>query len=994
MGHATPVKVATPGRRASRLPVRSLRSAPVAVRIAILMVVIAMMPFEARVAAQGKPGVDVRGTWDWITDSVQQGKTYYYPSRLSLVLETQDVETGKVSGTVTGSSSCGEPPWSKRSTPPRSAVAPCKGRFLPARGVVERDTIEITMGIFVATAKLVVRDGKLTASGEWHHTGKDFTSTIRGTLVEPLVVTGDRSSATFVICNRDLLAQDEPALLTCTASVADASGRTPALRPTGSVAWTTDAGQVAPRSCLLSGSVGSVGSVASCTVQVTARTTDIPMGTAPPVTAAYPGSDEFAPSSGSPRLYGAARGFTASDLYGPGCNPAAIPTTSVGCGDPVDPATGSLSLETADLAMVRPGLALAVVRSYDSAAAAAGVSGRFGHGWSDDHAARVEEGPGRKVTVHLGTGATVPFTVRGNRITSPDWVTATLRRGPRKGWTLTFADQGRLVFDRKGRLVTIDDRRREPVTLAYGEAGALIAATDAAGQALTYASDAEGQFTSVSDPTGRTVGYEYDDAGDLIAVTDVAGDVTRYTYDEDHRLTSITDATGATATTSYDARGRVREQVDPLGNTLSFEYLGAFPELMTIATDGAGVRHAFMYGRGVLVRETRALGTDVEATTHHLHDERLAEVAVIDPAGALWRTTRDDAGRVLASTDPLDRITAFSYDEDGDVVSVTTPMGLVTRIGYDERKLPRSMTVAAGTESEATLSVARDDPDHPSWVTGVTDLAGGTTTIGHDELGRIAGFTDALGAAWAATRDDHGWVMTVTDPLGTTASVVRDARGMVTSSTDPLGASSSLELDSVGRAVSVTDALGNTTTLTRDAAGRPLSLGLADGTSARAARDPRGSLLTQTNALGATSIIELDALGRRTAWADPIGNTWRWAYDAVGNRVATTDPLGQITRYTWDAASQLVGVDYPDGTPDVNFEYDLDGRRVSMTDSTGRTTYGWDALGRLVEVVDGSGARVTTTWDAGGRLRPVDLPRRARGRPRLRCRRSSGGAEG
>ena len=367
------------------------------------------------------------------------------------------------------------------------------------------------------------------------------------------------------------------------------------------------------------------------------------------------------------------RGLGSSAQYGPACSPATTPKPTIGCGDPVNPATGNLSLAATDVAIAGRGPALEVARTYNAQAAAAGEAGRFGAGWSDAYGARIETGPKKQVTVHLGTGATVPFTARGRRFTAPGWVTATLARGPGRSYVLTFADQRTLTFDRTGRLVALSDRADEPVTLAYADDGTLATATDASGRVLVFTSRCAGPRDRRDRSAGRAVRYAYDAAGDLVSVTDVAGGVTVYAYDERHRLVSLTDPTGAVTGTTYDEQDRVIGQADPLGNTLAFVYTGSFPDVVTVVTDGNGHRSGYQYRAGVLTAQTAGLDTDAPSTTSHVYDDDLALVATIDPDRHLWRTTRDTAGNVLTSTDPLGRTTTVTWNERGDPTSITTP---------------------------------------------------------------------------------------------------------------------------------------------------------------------------------------------------------------------------------------------------------------------------------------------------------------------------------
>ena len=782
---------------------------------------------------------------------------------------------------------------------------------------------------------------------------------------------GTRASAALVVCDRDMTANTDDAVLECTAQVTDASAQPGSTAPTGSVTWATTKGAIAPATCAL---VPGGGSTSWCAVTLRARAGEIPIGTAPPVTAAYPGDAQYAPSEGSPQLYGAATGYSESDTYGPGCNPASVPQPTVGCGDPVNPATGNLVMTSVDLALQGRGPGLAIERTYNSLAAAAGATGRFGAGWSDAYGARIVIGPKKAATVHLGSGATVPFTAKGTRFTAPGWVTASLTRGPGSSYVLTLADQRSMTFDRSGRLVAISDRSGEPVSLAYAADGTVTTATDASGRAITFTSDAEGRVIGVTDPAGRAVHYAYDAAGDLVQVTDVAGGTTRFAYDGAHRLTSWTDATGATISNRYDPQHRVMEQVDPLGGMISFGYTGSFPDVVTVVTDRDGDRSGWVYERGLPVTQTHGLDAQVPSTTSLLYDKAGRFVGIVDPNRSLWIGARNDAGDVIRTTDPLGRTTTATWDAHHNLTSRTSPMGIVTRITYDEHGLPVRVVDAEGTLDEAVLVISRDDAAHPADITRITDPLGGVTAYRYDLAGSVVGITDALGQVHVVGRDTTGRAVSTTDPTGAVVGLTRDSWGDLTAITDPLGAVTTLARDGVRRPTAVTNPLGEATTLTLDAAGRPKQVTLPDGTALRTGYDADGGLASQANGLGSTSSIARDEQGRPVSWQDALGDTWRIAWDPAGRLIRSADPTGVETMFTWDAAGQLIAIDHSDATPDARFTYDADGNRLTMTDGTGTTTYRRDALGRVVSVTDGAGRTVGTTYDARGFMTSITVP--------------------
>lgn len=136
---------------------------------------------------------------------------------------------------------------------------------------------------------------------------------------------------------------------------------------------------------------------------------------------------------------------------------------------------------------------------------------------------------------------------------------------------------------------------------------------------------------------------------------------------------------------------------------------------------------------------------------------------------------------------------------------------------------------------------------------------------------------------------------------------------------------------------------------------------------------PDGRLKTQRDGANAATAYAYDSQARLSSTTDPSGRTTTYGYDLAANLVTKADPggtcpawpivyppalspTGACTVSRYDIADQLISVDYSDpATPDVAaIGYDLNGRRTSMTDGTGTSTWAYDSLGRLT--ASGSGA--------------------------------------
>jgi YD repeat-containing protein len=129
-------------------------------------------------------------------------------------------------------------------------------------------------------------------------------------------------------------------------------------------------------------------------------------------------------------------------------------------------------------------------------------------------------------------------------------------------------------------------------------------------------------------------------------------------------------------------------------------------------------------------------------------------------------------------------------------------------------------------------------------------------------------------------------------------------------------------------------------------------------------------------------------------------STVSYTYDTAGRRTSLTLPNGVLVEYAYDAASRLTGITYKqNGTTvlgDLTYEYDKDGNRTKIGGSFARTgipqavasttynvanhqtTFGnktltYDNNGNLQTITDSSGT-TTYTWNARNQLTGISGP--------------------
>ncbi|MCU0520969.1 MAG: hypothetical protein MUF84_09785, partial [Anaerolineae bacterium] len=152
--------------------------------------------------------------------------------------------------------------------------------------------------------------------------------------------------------------------------------------------------------------------------------------------------------------------------------------------------------------------------------------------------------------------------------------------------------------------------------------------------------------------------------------------------------------------------------------------------------------------------------------------------------------------------------------------------------------------------------------------------------------------------------------------------------------------------------------------------------------------DVLGNLTTVTDALGNVTTMAYDALGQKTSMVDPDMGAWAYAYDLAGNLTTQTNARGCVTAFTYDGLNRLTGKSYSGATgcaqPAVSYVYgqagygESLGRRTTMTDTSGSTTWTYDVRGRVIHEAKTLSGQPTfhtyTTYDALDRVVTTTYP--------------------
>ena len=521
----------------------------------------------------------------------------------------------------------------------------------------------------------------------------------------------------------------------------------------------------------------------------------------------------------------------------------------------------------------------------------------------------------------------------------------------------------------------------------YSATGRLLLTRDTSGQSLSYSYNAVGRVASVVTASGETTLYDYDASNNLTQIRTtnsaaVTATEVRYGYDTSNRLTSVTvdltpsdnsTADGKVLVTTYTYDGtskRVAKVSESDGPSLTFTYIDVGGGKFKVASVKDGLDRTTVF-------------------TYNYAAGAAGYVTVTDPLGLVTRYDIDASGRLTKITAPGVAATApttqFAYNPGGDVISIIDGEGRALTFEYDtngNRVLQRD---AAGNTitwtydarnqvlTETSYSVADPDgagseqPSVPLTTRNVYDASsrnllrfaisveGRVTEFRYNSFGErtaalvyaaatypIAGLgittvpSEADVATWAAAQSTGGLQR---------QDLTYDARG---------------ELQS------------RTTYASVDAAGA----GLLNGTQSRETYvyNQAGRLLQTVSATGGISQYTYDGLGRVLTLSDPLGQVTVNMYGDQSPTVVTTQPNGLVLTSWRDKGGQVTSVDVglTAGSSTLgrtSYFYDADGRLRMTQDPTGvRHWMLYDDAGRKIADIDGNGSMTEYTYNRNGLL--------------------------
>jgi large repetitive protein len=533
-----------------------------------------------------------------------------------------------------------------------------------------------------------------------------------------------------------------------------------------------------------------------------------------------------------------------------------------------------------------------------------------------------------------------------------------------------------------GQLATTTDLVRQNTSAAY---------------TTTYAYDAAGNQISQTSPTGVTSTAAYDAVGEMISSTDGAGNTTTYAYDLDGHLVKETLPDGTAVTAAYDLAGRQTSMSDQNASGTTLRSSSVTYDLdgnITAATDYRGDTSTFTYdATGAPLTATQPVASGQSITVSYGYDLSGNRTALTDGNGNATYTTYNSLGLPETVTEPsttqystaADTQTTDIYDGDGNLVTQDQPGGVQVTSVYDPDGQVTSMSGTGAAAPTASRAFTYDAAGR--LLTAATAAAGTQGTFGYqpatsesfswDDRGQLLSAAGTAGSS-SFTYNGVGQETSVTDAAGTSSYTYDSAGRLATDADAASGTTGTYSYNDLDQVTSISYGSGNDTqsfgydslhrltsdALTTSSGATVASIGYGYDNNDDVTSVTTTGLDTPSGTGTVVNTYGYDQADRLTSWtATPSGGTAvtkTYGYDSDGN---LTDNNGVTQNY--DARDELTSDSSGDSYtytanggmatqagPGASYTFTSDAYGQQVTD--GPSSYGWDALDRVVSAGEAS----------------------------------------
>lgn len=481
-----------------------------------------------------------------------------------------------------------------------------------------------------------------------------------------------------------------------------------------------------------------------------------------------------------------------------------------------------------------------------------------------------------------------------------------------------------------------------------------------------------------------------------------------YTYDSQHEIESIVNESGI-ETFYVNTDGLITEQTEAKGTTeevVTYREWDVAARRLLSTTKGS-LKTSYEYndlGQNISITQTDLNSNESRVTTNTYTADGLLETTdgPRTDVNDVTQYTYDQKGNLKTIVNALNQVTKFdSHDANGRVQQITDINGVVTTLTYTPRGWLKS------TSTNGALTQYEYSPS--GQVKSLTTADGITLTYSYDDAQRLIAIVDSLGNRIDYELNAFGnrTNTTIKDEQGQlvyTQSNVFNGLGQLYKTLGNHGQSQTVEYDQEGNVANRTNALTHSMSFSFDALNRLKKQTDAAQGETSFEYNNLDRLTQVTDAEGKLTSYEYNAFGDNTKIVSTDTGETLFTYDSAGNLKTKTDNRGISISFTYDALNRITSISYPDSSLNVTYLYDDMsnssfglGRLYKLIDKTGSTEYrynafglvthetrlinsatylteyNYDLVGRLQSVVYPSGAILTYSYDAQGKVESIEV---------------------
>ncbi|MFE6799894.1 RHS repeat-associated core domain-containing protein [Paenibacillus chitinolyticus] len=464
-----------------------------------------------------------------------------------------------------------------------------------------------------------------------------------------------------------------------------------------------------------------------------------------------------------------------------------------------------------------------------------------------------------------------------------------------------------------------------------------------------------------TDPLNNTTTNSYDATSHLLvsSLVPVSSDLNAYTEILRNTQGSVTQLT----VKENQATGSLKQQVnygyDGYGNMTTVTVKDT--EKDSVITQEFGSQYNGAYVTKQSVNVTNADGEVSTIVQQMEYDKSTGALTKLtDPKGYATTYRYDKLGRITRETGADSSEASVAYDDANNKITLTdvngeqsiqefNPLGLKTRATLGKGFATYGYDLFGRTIWSKDAKENQTNYTYDAWGRNIkTNFPDGSSSVtSYDDVGRTKTSTDEENNSIRETYDILGRVIKSEEVKSSGAvelgKVSYDFAGNLASKTDGNGKQSTYKYDLLGRLVAVTDPDMNSTQYTYSLAGNLTELRYADGSVQRK---------------------KYDEIGRQIQKIQPQGQTETTYYDLNSNLIKKVDPKGIVREYEYNNRNWLI----KDQTPEesISYTYDKAGKRKSLVDATGTTSYQYSPKGELVSIQYPDAYKIDYAYDVQG----------------------------